>query len=137
MKNEDGFTDVAVGLLVLAVLIFGLIFGGYGIASFGRNFGRNQRLADERNQTTINDIKIAQTAQLVKVAEQQKQIQIVQAQGIAASQKIINGTLTPAYLQWEAIQAQKAEVSGPNHTIIYVPSGDNGVPLVQTINPQQ
>ena len=37
---------------------------------------------------------------------------------------------------YEAIEAQKAEVNSPNHTIIYIPSSSNGVPLVSTV-PQQ
>ncbi len=114
----------------LVILIGGLAFG---IPAYSRY----QRLANERNQTTVNDIQIAQTAQLVKVQQQKAQIQIAEAQGIAQSQKIIANTLTPAYLQYEAIEAQKNEVQSQNHTIIYVPSGDNGIPLVQTVNPQQ
>ena len=100
-------------------------------------YGRYQRLQNENNQTQVNDIQIAQTKQLVSVEQQKAQIRIVQAQGIAEAQKIIANTLTPAYLQYEAIQAQQQEVSGQNHTIIYIPSGNNGVPLVSTVNPQQ
>lgn len=96
-------------------------------------YGRYQRLQNENNQTKVNDIQIAQTAQLVKVQEQKAQIQIAQAYGIAKAQDIIKSTLTPAYLQYEAIEAQKAEVNSPNHTIIYIPSGSNGVPLVSTV----
>lgn len=99
-------------------------------------YGRYQRLANERNQTQVNDIAIAQTQQLVKVQQQKAQIQIAQAYGIAKAQAIIKQTLTPAYLQYEAIEAQKAEINSPNHTIIYIPSSSNGVPLVTTV-PQQ
>lgn len=120
------FFSISLFLLVIILLLFG-----------APAYGRYQRLQNEHNQTRVNDIKIAQTRQLVQVAEQTKQITIVNAHGIAASQKIINGTLTNQYLQYLAIDAQKAEVSSPNHTIIYVPAGDNGIPLVQTVNPQQ
>jgi hypothetical protein len=51
---------------------------------------------------------------------------------------VIARGLTPSYLQYEAIQAQKAvATSGRNNTLIYLPSGSGGVPLVQdpqTIN---
>jgi hypothetical protein len=136
--NQNG--DVAGGLIMLVTFIIGiaLIAGGIDyVAHAVPNYNRSQRLANERNQTTINDIQIAQTAQLVKVQQQKAQIQIAQAQGIAQSQKIIANTLTPAYLQYEAIEAQKNETASPNHTIIYIPSGDNGIPLVSTVNPQQ
>lgn len=96
-------------------------------------YGRYQRLQNEHNQTAINDIQIAQTQQLVKVQEQKAQIQIQQAYGIAKAQDIIKSTLTPAYLQYEAIEAQKAEINSPNHTVIYIPSSSNGVPLVSTV----
>jgi iron only hydrogenase large subunit-like protein len=115
------------------VVFFGLIFGIWGGV---KSFSRAQRLADERNQTQVNDIQIAQTAQLVKVQQQKAQIQIAQAYGIAKAQDIIKSTLTPAYLQYEAIEAQKDEINSPNHTIIYIPSGQNGLPLVNTV-PQQ
>ena len=119
------------GLVVVAVVI-GVVLG---IWSGIKSFGRYQRLADERNQVQINDIQIAQTAQLVKVEQQKAQIRIVQANGIAQAQKIINDTLTDKYLQYEAIQAQEQMANSPNHTTIYIPSGQNGIPIVSTTEP--
>lgn len=117
----------------LAVVVVSLLFG---LVALAKGFGRSQRLADERNQTQVNDIQIAQTQQLVKVQQQKAQIQIEEAKGIAESQSIIKSSLTPLYIQYLAIQAQKEQVQGQNHTIIYVPSGQNGIPLVNTV-PQQ
>lgn len=51
-----------------------------------------------------------------------------------AAQKIINATLTEAYLQHEAIQAQLEMADSPNHTTVYIPVGTNGVPLVQDLS---
>lgn len=128
--NTSGSILGGIGLIVIGVVVIG------GLAFGLPNYGRYQRLADENNQTQVNDIQIAQTAQLVKVQEQKAQIQIEQAKGIAQAQEIIKSTLTPAYLQYEAIEAQKSEVNSQNHTIIYIPSSSNGVPLVSTV-PQQ
>lgn len=119
-------SSAVLGGIGVVVVIGGLAFGI-------PTYTRYQRLANERNQTTVNDIQIAQTAQLVQVQKQKAQIQIEQAKGIAAAQDIIKSTLTPAYLQYEAIEAQKSEVDSQNHTIIYIPSGSNGVPLVTTV----
>lgn len=121
-----------IGIFVILVIVLGINYAAHAIP----NYNRSQRLKNENNQTQVNDIQIAQTAQLVKVQEQKAEIQVAQAKGIAESQDIIKSTLTPAYLQYEAIEAQKSEVNSQNHTLIYIPSGSNGVPLVSTV-PQQ
>lgn len=135
MERQDPSTAKQVVYIILGVVGF-IVFCWIFLFGF-QAYGRWNRLQNEHNQTSINDIKIAQTKQLVQVAEQTKQITIVNAQAIAASQKIINGTLTNQYLQYLAINAQKDEINSPNHTVIYVPSGDNGIPMVQTVNPKQ
>lgn len=133
-QQKNGYGQVKVANVVattvigLIVLILAMMFGLPA-------YGRDQALRNERNQTTINDIQIAQTEQLVKVQTQKAQIQIEEAKGIAESQNIIKQSLTPLYIQYLAIEAQKQQVNGQNHTIIYVPSGNNGIPLVQTVNP--
>lgn len=56
---------------------------------------------------------------------------LIEATGIRNAQDEISKTLTDRYLQHEAIQAQERTASsGRNNTIIYVPSGPNGVPNV-------
>jgi regulator of protease activity HflC (stomatin/prohibitin superfamily) len=60
---------------------------------------------------------------------------VIEAEGIAKAQEIINKTLTQAYLQHEAIQAQMIMATNPNHTTVYIPSGDNGIPLVRVMEP--
>jgi len=58
----------------------------------------------------------------------------VQAQGIANAMQIIRGQLNPMYVQHEAIEAQKALVGSPNHTVVYIPVGPMGVPLTGTFD---
>lgn len=126
---NEGLIGLFIGIVIIAIVV-GIIYGlMLGIPAYSRS----QRLKNENNQTAVNDIQIAQTAQLVKVQQQKAQIQVEQAKGIAQAQDIIKSTLTPAYLQYEAIEAQKSEVNSQNHTIIYIPSGSNGVPLVTTV----
>jgi regulator of protease activity HflC (stomatin/prohibitin superfamily) len=70
----------------------------------------------------------------VKIEEAERQKRVVQAKGIAEAMDVINQKLTPMYLSHEAIEAQKAMINSPNHTTIYVPVGNLGVPLVQTVD---
>ena len=70
---------------------------------------------------------------LTKQSQEAERV-IIEAKGIAEAQSIINKTLTPQYLQHEAIKAQVAMANGQNHTVVYIPSGDNGIPLVRAIN---
>jgi len=69
------------------------------------------------------------------IAKKDAEIRIEEAKGIAEAQKIINSTLTTNYLQHEAIQAQRAMASSPNHTTVYIPVGPNGIPVVYTPKP--
>ena len=119
----------------LAILVgLGLIAGiFYGIGFGYRSYVRYQKVADAKNEIAVNEMKIKQTEQLVKVEQQKADIRVVEANGISVAQKIINATLTDKYLQHEAIKAQEVMAGSPNHTTIYIPSGQNGIPIVNTI----
>lgn len=82
-------------------------------------------------------LKAEQEAEQMKfVLEKEKkeaERRIIEAEGIAKSQEIINKTLTTAYLQHEAIQAQMKMANSPNHTTVYIPVGTNGIPLIRAI----
>lgn len=73
----------------------------------------------------------------IEIEEKEREKRVVQAHGIAEAMEIINNRLTDRYLQHEAIDAQKTMVGGPNHTVIYVPVGNNGIPLVGAIDLSQ
>ena len=74
---------------------------------------------------------LAEKATQREIAKRDAEIRIEEAKGIAEAQRIINTTLTPNYLQHEAIQAQLHMADAPNHTTVYIPVGANGIPLVQ------
>ena len=76
---------------------------------------------------------MAATQQL-KRTEIEAQTRVAEAQGISKAMAIINQSLTPAYIQYEAIKAQERMVGAPNHTVIYIPVGNMGVPLVGTFD---
>ncbi|MDQ4424486.1 MAG: SPFH domain-containing protein, partial [Thalassolituus sp.] len=66
-----------------------------------------------------------------EIARKDAEIRVEEAKGIAQAQKIINATLTPNYLQHEAINAQVKMADSPNHTTVYIPVGNNGIPMVK------
>jgi prohibitin 1 len=82
-------------------------------------------------------LKAEQEAEQMKFVLQKEQKEaerrVIEAEGIAKAQEIINKTLSQAYLQHEAIQAQMKMADSPNHTTVYIPSGDNGIPLVRVV----
>lgn len=131
--------------VVSIVLGIGVIAGAFWfLPSYGRyqavkdQINANTvKLSSENNQIQVNELQIQQTEQLVKVEQQKADIKVAEAKGIAEAQQIINATLTDRYLQHEAIQAQLQMASSPNHTTIYIPSGQNGIPIVNTIDPSK
>lgn len=68
----------------------------------------------------------------VQMQEQLAKVKFAEAVGIRRAQDEINATLTDKYLQHEAIAAQRAMANSKNHTQIYIPSGQNGIPIVRT-----
>lgn len=84
--------------------------------------------------------KLAATQELerknteIEIARREKEKRIIEAEGIAQATSIISQRLTAPYLQYEAIKAQRDTINSPNHTIIYIPVGAMGVPLVGNLN---
>lgn len=103
-----------------------LMFGGPA-------YSRYQARQDAANQVSVNHLIIQQEQQNIDVEKMKAEIRKQEAIGIAEAQKTINATLTPLYIQHEAIQAQEKMINSPNHTEIYIPSGANGVPLVPMV----
>jgi hypothetical protein len=126
---------VAIAGLVGFVILCSLTIGGCAVS---KDYSRYQKRQDAVNETRI-------TAQKIKTAQQQARIvaaqdatvraqadqRLIKARGIKAAQDEIQATLTPLYVQFEAIEAQKAiATSGRNNTVIYVPAGTNGTPTI-------
>ncbi len=65
-------------------------------------------------------------------AEEEARIKIIEAKGLSEAQRIINSTLTPYYIQLEAIQVYKQLASSSNATFIIMPTSPNatGLPLI-------
>ncbi len=65
-----------------------------------------------------------------KIAEKDAEIKIIEAKGQQSAQRIIDSTLTPTYLQYRALDIQKALVNSSNASFFFVPLGQNGLPLL-------
>lgn len=115
------------GIVLFIAALFGL-FAGI------KAFNRYQARADAANSVSVTRTFIQKENQQVAVEKQIARQKVAEAHGIRRSQNIINATLTPLYVQHEAIQAQLAMANSPNHTEIYIPSGNNGVPLVKPLS---
>ena len=67
-----------------------------------------------------------------------QQAAFVRRQSSHRSADEIAKTLTPLYVQFEMTDALKQIAkSGKNNSVVYLPSGANGIPLVATVNPNQ
>lgn len=130
---------VAIAVFIGIIILVGLIFGFVG---FGQGFGRYQDIQNANNEAQVariqannekyvNELRIAAQAQKVQIAVQDAAIRKQNALGIRAAQDEIAKTLTPLYVQFEMTEALKeiAE-SGKNNTVIYIPTGANGLPMV-------
>jgi regulator of protease activity HflC (stomatin/prohibitin superfamily) len=82
------------------------------------------------------DTKLATEQRLMQklfeqqIAEKDAAIEIIEAKGQQTAQKIIDSTLTPTYLQYRALEVQKALVNSSNATFYFVPLGANGLPIL-------
>lgn len=136
---------LVVGAIVTLLALIGVIMGA--IAGF-KAFGRHQAMSDAKNQAQValvkannnvrvTEIEIKNQGQRVKVAQQQAQIRFENAKGIREAQDEIAKTLTPLYVQFEMTEALKEIAkSGKNSSVVYIPSGANGVPLVSGVSGQ-
>lgn len=126
--------ETSVGKVVgLGVFAFtGMLFGGlFGFPAYGRY----QDVQNATNEVRVSSIQIQNQAQRVEIEKQKAEIRVQEAKGIAESQTIIASSLDSNYLQYLAIKAQEKMAEGSNHTEIYIPSGENGIPLVRAVNP--
>lgn len=116
-------------VLVLLVGKFAFV-SAFGIPAFCRYQSR----AEASNNVAVTEIQIQNMNQLIEVEKKRAEVRVAEAHGIADSQRIIDSSLTPYYLQYLAIGAQKEMAHSSNHTQIYIPTGNNGIPLVKNVD---
>jgi len=67
---------------------------------------------------------------IVDREEKEKQRKIIQAEGIAQYNKIVNESMTDNVLTYEGIQATLELAKSPNSKIVIIGSGDKGLPIM-------
>lgn len=137
-----GTVTVLIGLGLLIALIMGCI---WGFKAFGRyqsvldaeNKVKKTKISIENarvranNEVQLTEIQIRNQQQRVKVAEQKAEIRLKDAQGLRAAQDEVAKTLTPLYVQLEMVNTlSEIAKSGKNNTVIYIPVGPDGLPVV-------
>jgi len=126
---STGKIAAIIGVVVAALVL--LFVACLGIYSITKGIGRTQARADATNRVKISTIEIQNQTQRVLIAKQQAEIRLQDAIGVRGAQDEIAKTLTPLYVQFEMVDALKAiAASGRNNSVVYLPSGANGVPLV-------
>lgn len=136
-KGRYAVITGGIGLAFLVATIFG---GAAGCSSYNRYQSRENTKNDvinskvkANNQVRLNEIEIAQQQQRVKIEQQKAQIRFEKSKGIREAQDEIAKTLTPLYVQFEMTEALKEiALSGKNSSVIYIPTGPNGLPVTAT-----
>lgn len=123
-------------VLTAAVLICALLLVG-GCAGY-KSFNRYQKRADANNAVKVTNINIRKAEQQARIVHAQNaaikakaEQRVIEAEGIRKAQDLISETLTPLYVQHEAIKAQENDRRGDR---TYIPVGPQGVPVVADVN---
>lgn len=131
-KTAFGWVAAVVGILLVILLFLAGCYVGF------KTIGRAQHRADAKNRVAISTIEIRNQRQRVLIAKQQAEIRLQNAIGVREAQDEIAKTLTPLYVQFEMVDALKAIArSGNNSSVVYIPSGANGIPLIADANPNK
>jgi len=66
----------------------------------------------------------------IQIATKDAEINVIENEGFANAAQIINRSMQPRWLQWQAIQAMREVIKSPTPTHIYITVGPMGVPVV-------
>jgi hypothetical protein len=136
--QQSGPREGAITTLFVVVAVVVVIAVLIGVFSGFKAWNRAQKRADANNQVKVTAINIRTAEQQAKVVHAQNQRvqalaeqRVIEAEGIRKAQDLISKTLTPLYIQHEAIKAQMDDRQGDR---TYIPVGPQGVPLVANVN---
>lgn len=117
------------GFVALTITIGLLIGMAFGCKEYNRYQGRQDAKNDLIRAESTRKIKVEEAKATQLSAVELKKAEITRAEGVAAANKIINNSITPAYLRYFYIQ-QLSEVEHLGGKIIYVPT-EAGLPILE------
>jgi Tfp pilus assembly protein PilE len=136
--NKDSIRDKAFTAAVFCIVSLLVVVTIIGVFTGYKAWHRAQQRADANNKVKVTAIMIRNAAQQAKVVHAQNaavrakaEQRVIEAEGIRKAQDLISKTLTPLYVQHEAIKAQENDREGDR---TYIPVGPQGVPLVAPVN---
>ena len=123
---------IAILILVLIVVVFaGVLLAGippYMVWSKGLAGQAQLREAEYSRQVLIEEARAEmEAAKLLREAE------VERARGAAEAMEIIKQEIDDNYLMYLAIQTQKKMADSPNHTTVYIPVAEMGIPLIRDV----
>jgi regulator of protease activity HflC (stomatin/prohibitin superfamily) len=85
----------------------------------------------ERIEAKLMEKEAALTYQFrIQIAEAEAERRRIEAGGVAAYNNIVNPSLTPDVLQWEALQATKELAKSPNAKTVVIGRNADGLPII-------
>lgn len=134
VKNLFGGISAFAALMLVILIVIVLGYQGCGQV---KDFNRHQKIKNAENNVKITSINISKAQQQARIVRAQiattkarAEMKYQESIGIKRAQVEIARSLTPLYIQHEAIQAQ--EHGGASK--IYIPTGANGIPLVNDVS---
>jgi regulator of protease activity HflC (stomatin/prohibitin superfamily) len=125
VKHYNGIEDVVKGN---HIQVYSVVIG---------NIDYPKVVDDEIERKLATKQELEKKATQLEIMKREAEIRVAEAEGIAKSQEIINKTLTPEYLQHEAIGAAKDLANSPNTTFYFVPTNANGMGMPLVLNTPQ
>ncbi|MFE5037102.1 hypothetical protein [Streptomyces sp. NPDC056683] len=134
-------TRITLGVVAVVAFVAVIVGGVAGIKAFSRHQAMSDAknnaqiaLVKARNNVAVTEIEIKNQNQRIQVTEQQAQIRYQEAVGLRKAQDEVAQTLTPLYVQFEYAKAlESIAKSGKNNSVVYIPTGNGGVPLVSGV----
>ena len=134
MQAED--RAIARGVIVVITVVSFFLLAGMGILPvykvWQRGLSGKAQLQEAEYGTQV---RIEQARSQLAADSLLAKAEVIRAAGVAQANEIIAGGLKEnhEYLQYLAIQAQREMAHGQNHTTVYIPAGELGIPLIRQL----